>query len=59
MGERFAVTSGAGPRQWVALTRALELCRTQPQPVPWAPSSPAGPSLNELEGPREKAEICV
>ena len=58
MGERFGPASRPGPRQWAALARALELCRTQPSACPWAPSSPAGLRPEGLEDPREKAATC-
>ena len=60
MGERFTATSRPVPGQWVALARALELCRTQPPACSLAPSSSsAGLRLGELEGPREEARICL
>ena len=49
---------GLGEGKWVALARALEPCRTQPPSLfPEPPSSPKGPSLGELEVPREKTPI--
>ena len=54
MGKRFPVTSRAGPRQWVALTRALELCRTQSQPVPWAPQLTCWSKAEWAGGPQGK-----
>ena len=51
MGERVTAASGPGPGQWVVLARALELCRTHPQPVPWAPQLTCQAEAGELEGP--------
>ena len=48
MEERFATASRPGPSHWVAMARALELCRTQ------APSLSPGPQLThqpEVGGP--------
>ena len=33
--------------------------RHSPKPVLWAPSSPTGPRLGELEGLREKVGLCL
>ena len=41
MGER--VTAASGPGQWAALARALEPCKTHPQPVPSASQLPCRP----------------
>ena len=60
MGERFTIASGPGHGQWAVLARALEPCRTHPPSLfPGPPNSPASPRPGELEGPGEKARICL
>ena len=57
MGE-FITTSKPEPRQWVALARALEPCKTQP-PTCFlgSPSLPTSPRLGELKALWEKARV--
>lgn len=50
-------TSRHAPSHGAVLVKALEPCRTRPQPVPWVPGSRAGPGMGELKGPREKARL--
>lgn len=51
---------GVGQDQWVDLVRALQTCRTEHQPYFLEPPFPPPPTkLGELEGLREKTEICL
>ena len=49
MGERFTAASRPGSGQWVAMTSALEFCRTQPSVCSHTASKAPWP-----EGPRRK-----
>ena len=50
MGERFTAASRPESGHWVAMARALELCRTQPSVCSHTPSSPGSPVARGPQG---------